>query len=180
MNSLKRNSLVLLLLALLFAAPAGIAYLFYQHPQWLVAMKTNRGKLLTPPIKLAAFSKEAKWRIIFWHPLACDTVCRQWLDKLARIRLRLGRHLYGVETWLIGGEGYEPPVSLRRLLKDEDIGWQTLTKSSQNGLVFYSFPSQVFIASPNNDLMLAYSLDKKLNGLFYDIKHLLSLDLKNG
>ena len=92
MKILNRNSFVLLLLAILFVAPGIVAYFVYTHPQWLGMATTNKGELIKSPQILDKLGSEKKWRLIVWSPEGCDATCIQQVDKLARIRLALGRH----------------------------------------------------------------------------------------
>ncbi|WP_065235430.1 hypothetical protein [Legionella brunensis] len=176
----KRNSFILFLLILVFAAPGLVAYLFYTHPQWLGTTTTNRGTLLTPPIQFVKMDKKDKWRLIFWNPGDCGSVCIQQIDKLARIRLALGRHLYEVEEWLIVDQKTQLPDSLINLLKDQDIQIRRLSNEELNQLKTLKTEPQVFIANPADYLILVYSIDAKSDAIFHDIKHLLSVEKKNG
>ena len=101
MKNNRRNYIVLLLMLALFIAPGLSAYLFYNHLTWLGAAKTNKGELLNPPILLTKLGMDAKWRLILWSPTGCAQECIQQLDKLARIRLALGRRLYQVDSLLL-------------------------------------------------------------------------------
>ncbi|WED43591.1 hypothetical protein [Legionella cardiaca] len=176
----KRNSLILLLLMLVFAAPGSIAYLCYTHPQWLGTATTNRGALLTPPVQFVKMNANGKWRLILWNPGNCSKRCLQQLDKLARIRLALGRRLYDVEQWLIvDNKTTTLPPSLMNLLKEQDIRMLRLPEAYTQPKVLTT-ESQVFIANPSDYLILKYALDAKSDAIFHDIKHLLSVERKNG
>lgn len=177
----KRNYLILLLLLLIFIAPGSMAYLLYTHPQWLGKTTTNRGTLLNPPVQLVNVKSKGKWRLILWNPGDCNDVCVKQIDKLARIRLALGRRLYEVEQWLIVDEEMSHlSPSLMNLLKDEDIQIQYLSKEARAQLQALNDKSTVFISNPNDYLILSYDLAAKSDAIFYDIKHLLGVEKKNG
>ncbi|CEK11441.1 hypothetical protein [Legionella hackeliae] len=175
-----RKSLVLIVLMMVFAAPGLVAYLFFTHPQWLGAATTNRGVLLNPSIRFVKINDKEKWRLILWNPGACDKNCLEQLDKLARIRLALGRHLYEVDQWLITDETVELPASLLHLFKEEDIQVRRLSQEEHSQFKILNAKSQVFIANPDDYLILTYAQDAKPDAIFHDIKHLLSVDKKNG
>lgn len=171
----RRNYLVLLLLALLFAAPGIAAYLFYLHPQWLGAATTNKGHLLNPPELLPVVNAKQKWRLILWNQGDCEAACLAQVDKLARIRLALGRRLYEVEQWLIlATEAQQLPDSLKKALTEQDIQVQRLSAEERKNSRSLEGKSQVFIANPSGYLVLAYALTSKPGDIFHDLKHLLS------
>ncbi|RMX20901.1 hypothetical protein EAS68_06180 [Legionella jordanis] len=180
MNTVKRNYLILFLLLLLFAAPGLIAYICYNHPQWLGSTQTNKGELLTPPPKFLAISQNAKWRLIFWYPGDCSSECMMQLDKVARIRLALGRRLYQVEQWLILDEqaaALSPQFA--STLKEQDIAVLRLNAKSKTEMAMLESEAKIFIANPDDYLVLAYKANAKPDDIFHDLKHLLSLDKRN-
>ena len=175
MNMLKRHYFVLLLLALLFASPGLAAFLFYKNPQWLGAAATNKGQLLNPPELIAGIKAKPKWRLILWNGKDCADSCLKQLDKLARIRLALGRRLYEVDQWLIlANDAGALPESLTQMLAEHDIHILYLpTETPKNSLLVNGDP-QVFIANTSNYLVLAYALHAAPQDIFHDLKQLLS------
>lgn len=167
-----RNYGMLLLLVCLFIAPGLGAYVFYMHPQWLPHATTNKGELLTPPILLQDLSKSTKWRLILWSPTACDKKCMHQVDKLARVRLALGRRLYHVETWLlIGDDEKKLPVAYANTLIEQDVLFKRLSDAKR--LSAYT-DRKIFIANEDNYLVLAYSASTKPADIFHDMKQLLT------
>lgn len=176
MKMTKRNSLILLLLALLFAAPGLTAYLYYLHPQWLSARSTNKGQLLNPPVFLAkSGGGKAKWSLILWNPDNCATSCLQQLDKLARVRLALGRRLYEVENYLVLVEGsQQSPIALTHSLHEQDIRVLRLSKSASTHLSILNDKPQIFIANPQGYLVLTYTVTTQPGDIYHDLKQLLN------
>jgi len=176
MKICRRNYIVLFLLVALFAAPGLSAYFLYNHNDWLGAPKTNKGRLLSPPILLTQPGTNTKWRLVLWSPGACDKGCIQQLDKLARIRLALGRRLYNVEFWLLLGVDAPPlPDRLAHAAREQDIrvlklSYDAFHQSSE----LPDFP-EIFIMNPDNYLVLAYQMTSKPDDIFHDIKHLLNI-----
>jgi hypothetical protein len=166
---------ILLLLATMFAAPGIAAYIFYQHPTWLSASKVNKGTLLSPPIALNAFDKRSKWRIIYWSPGACETRCLSQLDMLARVRLALGRKLYMVDQWLVLGDRSLPISNdVNALLKERDFHMARLSSDELAKITAVSSDAKIYIANPDNYLVLSYQLQATPEDIYKDLKLLLS------
>jgi|GEM_PF-1964087 len=164
---------ILLLLASMFAAPGISAYLFYQHPDWLGATLTNKGTLLKQPFVLKALDKEPKWRIVFWSPGNCEKDCLKEMDLLGRVRLALGRKLYSVDQWLILGADAAPlSAETLALLKEQDFHVAQITTDQINQDM--SAQAQVYLANPQNYLILSYELGLNPEDIFKDLKLLLN------
>lgn len=170
---------VLLLLMVMFTAPGIAAYIFYQHPSWLGSAKINKGTLLDPPVVLQALVGQTKWSIVFWSPKVCDTYCLNQLNTLARIRLALGRKLYQVDQWLILGDK-TPPLSKEAKSILKELGFQVsqLPAAVANGTL--SSEAKVFLADPNNYLILSYSSLVNPDDVYKDLKLLINTTEKNG
>lgn len=165
----------LLLLAIMFAAPGVTAYLFYQHPTWLSAAKVNRGTLLNPPVELSSLNSQSKWQIIFWNPQSCEKICLQQLDVLARVRLALGRKLYSVDQRLILGEANASMTDeLQKVLTERDFHLHQLTAEDKAKLEALSSEAKIFIANPDNFLVMSYQSGVNPDDVYKDIKLLLN------
>jgi hypothetical protein len=174
-NRQRPNYLILLVLALVFACPGLAAYVFYNHPQWLGATAINKGLLLNPPEQLTYIHAKPKWRLMLWYPGTCDLNCLQQLDKLGRIRLALGRRLYEVDEWLINAkQDRNLSESLHQSLSEKDIQVLVLSKEQQAKQNALGDQAQIFIANPDNYLVLAYSLTAPPEDIFHDLQKLLS------
>lgn len=164
--------LILLLLAVLFAAPGITAYFVYQHPQWLSSSKVNHGTLMTPPVPLSLFDKSTKWRMVYWNHGACAKPCLEQLDKLARIRLALGRKLYLVDQWLIVDNLQDLSESVKKFLKERDFHLAQLVTADASKI--QSLNKKIFIANPDNYLVLSYPASVQPDDIYKDLKLLLS------
>ncbi|WP_133130722.1 hypothetical protein [Legionella yabuuchiae] len=171
-----RRYLVPILLVLLFAAPGIAAYVFYHHPQWLEGSKVNRGTLLKPPIAVRKSHEPSKWQLVFWSPRSCTLACEKELDKLARIRLALGRRLYDVNVQLLlGTEAKTLSNDLISKLADQDILTAQLGHGDYQSMVNLPKHSQLYIENPTGYLVLAYSDQAKPGDIHNDLKRLLNI-----
>ena len=170
-----RRYVVLLLLVFLFAAPGLSAYFLYFHPQWLSSTTTNKGQLLNPPVLLGQLSTNSKWHLVLWSPAACEETCIEQLDKLARIRLALGRRLYDVDLSLLLGSNAKPMAAEQANMRQlQDVSVVTLSPEETQALYSLHPHSQLFVANPEQYLVLAYSVNAASDDLFHDIKLLLT------
>ena len=175
MKMTKSNSVVLLILALIFAAPGISAYLYYRNPQWVAANTTNKGSLLTPPPFVEAIKDEkSRLHLVFWYPDRCETACLQELDRLARIRLALGRRLYEVGAWLVLPASNQPvDQSLTALLQDQAIHLLQLPEPIRANLPLLNAKPRLFIANSKGYLVLTYEAKANSEDIFHDLKQLL-------
>lgn len=178
MTMFKRNYLILIPLFLLFVAPGICAYLFYLNPHWLGTATTNKGRLLNPPVVLNALGKKdkPKWRLILWSPHACEERCLQQMDKLARIRLALGRRLYEVEQFVVLNGNQALTNDFSTLMKEQDIHLMRLPQNNVKEVL--TGKEEFFIANPDGFLILAYKTDVNPADIYHDLKHLLNTSEK--
>lgn len=167
---------ILLLLALLFAAPGITAYIFFQHPSWLGSTTVNRGTLLKPAQLLTALGvHNNKWHILFWSPKDCDNACLKQLDTLARVRLALGRKLYYVDQWFVLGEkASNLTAGEKTLLHDLDFQFIQLAALKDNSHDNLPAEPAVFLVNPDNYLILKYPSDVNPDDVFKDLKLLVN------
>ncbi len=174
-NNTRRHYLVLLLLVLLFAAPGLTAYIVYFHPQWLTQSTTNRGQFVTPPVKLEALGHHSKWRIVLWNLEEFDKTSLEQLDKLARIRVALGRHLYNVELTILSAVNTNPiPSEFENVVEKTHASIVVLSSQESARLIRLYPKSALFLANPDNFLVLTYPLTAEADDVYHDIKHLLT------
>jgi hypothetical protein len=171
-----RNYIVLLVLCVIFLAPGVSAYLFFAHPQWLNHATTNRGILLKPPVRLPVQGlAAAKWTLVLWRPQACDKICIQQLNKLARVRLALGRRLYALQLVLLLNDEVSAPLKdLTKTLKERDISISMLTHHELKIRNVLGDSPRIFIANPDHYLILSYATAIKPEDIYHDIKQLLT------
>ncbi|KTD75520.1 hypothetical protein [Legionella waltersii] len=167
--------LTLLILAMTFAAPGIMAYLFYQHPTWLGSAKTNRGRLLASPIQLEVFNGNPKWKLVYWKPEGCDKTCLNQLNSIGRVRLALGRKLYQVDEWLLLDHANKLEASeLRPIFKEQDIHVTTIKKLEAAKLAELPKKETIFIVNPDNFIVLTYKEGGNPDDIYKDMKLLLN------
>lgn len=172
---------VVLLLIIMFAAPGIAAYVFYQHPSWLGSTRVNKGTLLSPPVVLKGLEGEKKWRIVFWAPNACDSACKNQLETLAKVRLALGRKLYQVDQVLVLGDK-AAALSAKEQSALKEIQFQVVQLSAAETSAHEGLLTEpkIFLADPNNYLILSYVSLVKPDDVYKDLKLLLNTTEKNG
>ncbi len=146
MKRIVKQRFIILILAILFAAPGLLALVLFKHPQWLSLSTTNQGELLQPPVRLAKFAKK-HWHLVLWYPAECGQTCRALQDKLAAIRLALGRNFYEVNVDVLSVAEPSP----------------LLTKQPR-----------LFIADRDSYFVLSYPTTATSDAIFHDIKQLLA------
>ena len=172
---------ILLLLAIMFAAPGIAAYIFYHHPTWLGASKTNKGFLLNPPLALHSLDNKSKWRIVLWSDKPCDDACLKELDLLARVRLALGRKLYQVDQWLLLDNRQHPLTdNAQNFLKEHDFHFSSVSPEDKTSLASFAENTRIFIVNPDNYLILTYQLTANPDDIYKDLKLLLNTTEKSG
>ncbi|MDP3704753.1 MAG: hypothetical protein Q8R24_02435 [Legionellaceae bacterium] len=191
MIKLRRHSIVLMAMVILFAAPGLFAYVFFHHPTWLGASPTNRGVLLTPPSLLTSMDQSKKWRLILWNPraladkpvgaekntprIACDSKCMHHMDELARVRLALGRRLYHVDTYLVLDENVTPLSAAElNVLRDQDSHVLVLSAHDQSDRMILGKKPAIYVVSPENYVILKYAMVSQPDDIFHDIKQLVN------
>ncbi len=168
---------VLFALFLVFLAPGVLAILFYMHPDWLSGLPTNKGTLVQPATQVSFLEDNSKdkWHLAVWCPRGCDDACLEVLDKMARVRLALGRRLYQVDLWhLQGHAGKTCEKASEGALTSGAVKSHTLSAQEESGVLLFSNQMKVFLIDPNHYLVLEYSADGKPEDVFQDLKRLLN------
>lgn len=185
MNHISRQTVILLVLAVVFFAPGLAAVYFYQHPQLLGGHSTNKGAFLEPPFLVPLLQKKPtstkltesmpKWYLVLWFPDTCDQTCMSHVEKLARVRLALGRRYYEVSEVLLRSES-SPPLStqLQAKLQQQRIRVLHLSSDASAALSSQSRGQPIFIANPEGFLVLSYAVTSESDDIYHDLKQLLT------
>ncbi|RUO81151.1 hypothetical protein CWI84_03300 [Idiomarina tyrosinivorans] len=92
MSSRKSARIAMLSVIGIFILPAVLAW-FFLNQHWYAA-KTNKGKLLDPPVTLAtaeAASLPEGWRVVYLQPEQCTTACQNTWYTLHQLDVALGK-----------------------------------------------------------------------------------------
>jgi hypothetical protein len=177
MSVLMRSKKILMALFLVFIAPGVLAIIFYMNPSWLGGLPTNKGRMIRPSVQLTGLGESGdKWHLAVWCAKGCDTTCLDTVDEMARVRLALGRRLYQVDLWVLQAEqGVMCQQAIASVLKAEAIKTRVLSTAEQNAVpLLQDNASKVFLADPDNYLVLEYAGTGKAADVFQDLKRLLN------
>lgn len=166
---------ILVILLLLFIAPGLVAVYMYTHPDLLSLSTSNKGRLMKQTEKMIPLADKPQWAMIFWAPKGCDERCLLQLDKLASVRLALGRRYYDVDEWLLL-DSASKPLSKRfiKVLKDKHIDYRILPPQATALEQVMQDKPAIFIISPERYFVLSYPEEAPADDIYQDIKHLLS------
>ncbi|MDF1677105.1 MAG: hypothetical protein P1U32_00210 [Legionellaceae bacterium] len=168
---------VLFALFLVFLAPGMLAILFYMHPDWLSGLPTNKGILIQPATQVSFLEQDSKdkWHLAVWCPRGCDETCLATLDKMARVRLALGRRLYQVDLWYLQGHaGKTCGKTSEVALTSGGVKSHILSTEEESRVPVLSNQAKVLLIDPNDYLVLEYPVDGKPEDVFQDLKRLLN------
>ena len=164
---MKKFYKIVSLLLVLFTAPGILAYIVYQHPNW-ISGRTNRGQLLQPPVQLQAAYPGNKWQILYWNPQPCQQTCLQQIDDLAKMRLALGRRLYYVDL-IFAHSQKNLSIALQDLLQ-KIAGHDSQIQEADANIL--GPQSAIYLVNPQHYVILAYSIDQAKKDLFQDLQKL--------
>lgn len=175
---MKRQQLILILLACFFLAPGLCAYVIYTHPDWIQFSKTNKGELLKDPTRIVIEQASKKWHLVLWQPASCDQKCLQTLDKLAKIRLSLGRRWYDIDQWLLGSENKTSlSPALESLMKKQAVFAFNLTPEQiSKATILNNRSPEIFLVDPDNYWIMRYKTGTRSADIFSDLKKILGKD----
>jgi hypothetical protein len=165
MTPRSKNRLILVAVLLLFAAPMLIAFLLNAegwHPQ-----KTrNTGVLIEPsrdvvsvPLKLSDGNDmvwrnpQWQWTLLALPGAKCESVCRERLDEILRMRLTLGRNAERLRVVYLGPEMQPDFVTARAPLVTarDDTGFFSEYRAHGDDAMALA------LVDPNGRLMMRYA-----------------------
>lgn len=170
----------------LFIVPLIFAWWLVSHRDGIGSGTTNHGNLINPPLQFSQLkfneqtpaikTIQGKWALIYINPgKTCDTLCKQNLDNMSRIRRATGKEVGRVQLVLINLNPisrHKFPIltelstrksNVKHFLDDSPGEAQTL---KQGGL---------YLADPNGNVMLRYAANANPNNVYKDLKKLLKV-----
>lgn len=168
--------MVLTVLFILFSLPGSLAVLFYQNPHWLSGKMSNHGTFVMPSLQLESLNEVRKWQLLLVENQSCQQPCLLQLDKLARLKLALGRLSRQVDLRLMVFQpSFLPDEQTRQQMQDQAIFSQVLNQNEQLGLNQRQLKSGVYIGDPRGYLVFSYPLNTKQKLIYEDLHHLIKI-----
>jgi hypothetical protein len=162
---------VLFVLTLLFVLPGIAAIWCYIHPQLLASNLINKGTLSNEPIEISRLRHSGSWQLVYVSQGSTPQSDILALEQLARIRLSLGRHLYGLSICLaLSPSQIEPMGSVKERLKEMDIRVIKL-EALPNQLA----SNKVLVVNPDGLVVVSYRDDSHPKDIFSDLQQLARL-----
>jgi hypothetical protein len=191
----RRQRRLLIVLALMFFAPLGLAfYLYYGHGTWHPGGHVNAGDLIQPARPLPSLSLplwgsgttdpnflKRKWTFLYVAAGPCAEACRTRLYDTRQVRLALDRDMNRVQRVFVA----DPDCCDARWLHEQHPDLITIGAGAavtpllallpgRDGAVFAAAP-RVYLIDPLGNLMMSYAADAKAKGMLEDMKRLLRL-----
>jgi hypothetical protein len=183
-------------LALLFAAPAFVAWVMHHSGDggWRPAGTTNKGQLVQParPLELNTTLRvdeqpldeflRGRWTLLYIGDADCDEACLGNLYKMRQVRIAQNENMKRVQTLYLRGGG-EMPEALSRLLRDDypDLGVVPMPDVQAEAIApFFDIDGvgmqgaeRVYFIDPLGNLMMYYGPDADPGGMLKDLRKLL-------
>lgn len=172
---MNRKNLSLAVLVFIFIIPGIAAIVAYKYPNILSLSTTNNGEFVKPPLLLSDLNNRNKWRLVYSNSGSCDEHCMGNVDKMARIRLALGRRLYNVESvLLLPSFAQNLQEEQEKILEDINVSVVKLPPDSKDYKHFFVNEHGFYIVSPENYMVLKYTADASSEDIFQDLKKLVT------
>ena len=192
----RRQGRLLVVLALLFFAPLGLAfYLYYGHGTWHPGGRVNAGELVEPARPLPSLALpllgsgntdpnflKGKWTLLYIEFGKCAESCRTRLYDTRQVRLALDRDMNRVQRVFIA----DAECCDAQFLHEQHPDLITIRASAAAAPLLALLPGQasanappapprVYLIDPLGNLMMSYAADAKARGILDDMKRLLRL-----
>lgn len=186
---------LLIVLALLFFAPLGLAfYLYYGHGTWHPGGRVNSGELVEPAQPLPSLALpllglgytdpnflKGKWTLLYVEHGPCAEGCRTRLYDMRQVRLALDRDMNRVQRVFIADDGCCDAKFLHEqhpdliTIRATAAAAPLLALLPRQGSVSASHASYVYLIDPLGNLMMSYAASAPPKGILEDLKRLLRL-----
>lgn len=161
---MKKPLPILGILAVIFLSPVVAAIALYWSGWFTTWSHTNHGTFakgqVVPQLSMPLSSH---WRLVYAPQRPCVDGCLREMDRLARMRLALGRRLYGLELWLaLPARSGLSSVEQAAL---DDIGVQVM---QQHG----ALSEPIWVLNERGEAILFYHSLDQVRDLFADLQPL--------
>jgi len=154
------------------------ALVFFRQPSWIAPGSTNNGRLLTPPLPLAAAQidiAKGRWAILLVVRDVCDEDCRRTVLELESLPILLNRDARRVI--LVAGMPQIPVLPAGRFAAPP---WQTVVIDGESlaahlgaaGIPAAQLRNFVLLSDPRGNAILSY-LPGQVHLLLEDLRKLL-------
>lgn len=173
-NNQFKKYISVITLVFIFSLPFFSAVYLFMHPGlWKKFSTTNYGQWAPKIDWPFNHSKARPWQISLWQEMPCKESCVNTLDKIARIRLAMGRKLYEVDIVLVVPEGAPISPVLKKQLKEWNLYFKYLP---DNQIVswkkgFQQFPIVLF--GPEHQAVLMYPENFDSKKMYHDLQVLI-------
>ena len=180
----RKGRVQLLLIALVFFGPLGVAAWMYFGQLGAPEGRSNHGALLEPIVNLAEAvpgspvlaGADGAWVLLYANSAVCGDSCKQALYTARQSRTMLGREMDRVVRVFLHGESAPDRV----FLTAEHQGLITIEDASLAGLLENKRPAELpaggyFLIDPLGNLVMYFEPDVDPRDMVDDIKHLLRL-----
>jgi hypothetical protein len=191
----RRQRRLLIVLALMFFAPLGLAfYLYYGHGTWHPGGHVNAGELIQPARPLPSMALplwgsgstdpdflKHKWTFLYVLTGPCAGHCRSRLYDTRQVRLALDRDMDRVQRVFIA----DPGCCDAQFVHEQHPDLITIRAGAAAAPLLALLPGQdgssdaqaprVYLIDPLGNLMMSYPGEAKAKGMLEDMKRLLRL-----
>jgi hypothetical protein len=191
----RRQRRLLIVLALMFFAPLGLAfYLYYGPGTWHPGGHVNAGELIQPARPLPSVALplwgsgttdpnflKHKWTFLYVLTGPCADHCRSRLYDTRQVRLALDRDMDRVQRVFIA----DPECCDAQFVHEQHPDLITIRAGAAAAPLLALLPERdgssdaqaprVYLIDPLGNLMMSYPADAKAKGMLEDMKRLLRL-----
>ena len=187
--ALRRQRLLLVLLALVFFGPVGLSFWMYYGAHFHTAKRVAHGELLEPARPLAEASLgtpagaptnarflRGKWSLLLVVGGRCAEACAKDRATLRNVRLAMDRERDRVQRVLLGAS---PCCAATEVKAEPDliVAW---VDSAAGRTLLEPFPAvaeagRIYVVDPLGNLVMSYPAGSEPKGLIKDLEKLLRL-----
>jgi len=191
----RKRRIQLVLLALVFFGPLGIAIYMYYSGTGQPANRVNHGELISPARPLPAVSLptpsgaptgpdflRGKWSLVYVGAGDCDEACRQLLYRARQVHIALNREQERVQRVFLYAGSCCDRVWLEKEHPDLIVAW---ADEAGGRALLAPFPAydkvpvasagRLYVVDPLGNLVMSYAPTFEDRGLLNDLKKLLQL-----
>lgn len=185
----KRSIRPLLYLTAIFAGPIVLAWVLYQHPNFVKGKNSANGKLIHPPTEvtdlnlsdshghpLSIKNFQGHWTLLFNDKEHCDAYCQQMLFNMHQIQIATGKDRLRIQLALATTK-QSLNTKLLTAINTKFNGTEIIIKATNTETFAHkNFPMQpnnLYIIDPMGLVMMRYNKSIQPMAIFNDVQRLL-------